>query len=250
MKLQQPIAPMPGRRELQAAVICNTLKGNGMTDCRRWIGGVAAVLGVLASQGAAAQYYLGAEAGREHLSFKPEYRFMNGTSNQTFDNQANGSSAGVIGGYHWKTAKDFSLDLQGRLSVSDSEWTMAIPEPAQFRYDLPVNMAVSVLPAYRITERFAVFAEAGLALGKIRERKSTADVTKSAYDVSKWRPGVVAGFGMSLALDDRWSLRAGYRRTWYRDHDFNTHSANGVQIEAVTSRVVQTTTTIGLVREF
>ncbi|GAB1392789.1 hypothetical protein MASR1M60_09520 [Rhodocyclaceae bacterium] len=211
---------------------------------------MVAVLGAVASQGVAAQYYLGVEAGREHLSFKPEYRFMNGTPNQTFDNQADGSNAGLVGGYHWKSAKDFSLDVQGRLSFSNSEWTMVIPEPASFRYDLPVNVAVSLLPTYRLTENFAVFAEAGLALGKIREHKSTSNATRSAYDVSKWRPGVVAGFGMSLALDERWSLRAGYRRTWYRDHDFDTHRADGTQIETVTSRVVQSTKTIALIREF
>ena len=123
-----------------------------MSNCRKWIGGIAALLGALTSHGAAAQYYLGVEAG--------------------------------------------------------------------------------------------------LALGKIRERKATTNVTMSGYDEDKWRPGVVAGLGMSLALDERWSLRVGYRRTWYKDHDFDTYRADGTQVEAVTSRVVQSTTTIGLIREF
>jgi opacity protein-like surface antigen len=211
---------------------------------------MVAVLGAVASPGVAAQYYLGAEAGHEHLSFRPEYRYVDGAPRDRYNNRASGSTAGVLGGYRWKTARDVSLDVQGRLSVSNGDWTMALPEPAKFRYDLPVNVAVSVLPAYRLTDNFAVFAEAGLALGKIRERKSTTDATRSAYDVSKWRPGVVAGLGMSLTLDERWSLRVGYRRTWYRDHDFGTHRADGTRVETVTSRVVQSTTTIGLIREF
>lgn len=221
-----------------------------MSNCWKWIVGIPALLGALASQGAAAQYYLGIEAGSGHLSFKPEYRFVSGAPNQTFDNQADGSVVGMIGGYHLKTAKDYSLDVQGRLSVSDNAWKLSLPEPASLRYDLPLNMAVSLLPVYRLSENFAVFAEAGLALGKIRERKSTSNVTRSSYDEDKWRPGVVAGLGMSLALDDRLTLRAGYRRTWYQDHEFDTHTANGTQVEAVTSRVLQSTTTIGLIREF
>lgn len=221
-----------------------------MSNCRKWIGGIAALLGTLASQGAAAQYYLGIEAGREHLSFKPEYRFVSGAPNQTFDNRAAGSMAGVVGGYHWKTAQDFSLDVQGRLSLSNAAWTLSLPEPASLRYDLPVNGAVSLLPRFHLSKNFSVFAEAGLALGKIRERKSTSNVARSSYDEDKWRPGVVAGLGMSLAMSDGWSLRAGYRRTWYKDHDFNTYRADGTQIEAVTSRVVQSTTTIGVIREF
>lgn len=211
---------------------------------------MAAVVGAVASPGVAAQYYLGAEAGHEHLSFRPEYRYLNGAPSDRYDNRASGSIAGVLGGYRWKTAKDVSLDVQGRLSVSNSEWTLALPEPAKFRYDLPVNMAVSLLPAYRLSEHFAVFAEAGLALGKIRERKSTTDAARSAYDVSRWRPGVVAGLGMSVTLDEQWSLRVGYRRTWYRNHDFDTRRTDGTRVETVTSRVVHSTTTIGLIREF
>ena len=221
-----------------------------MSNSRKWIGSIAAILGALASQGAAAQYYLGIEAGREHLSFEPEYRFVSGAPNQNFANRAAGSMAGLVGGYHWKTAQNFSLDVQGRLSMNDAAWTLKLPEPASLRYDLPVNVAVSLLPTFHLGEKFSVFAEAGLALGKIRERKSTSNVARSSYDEDKWRPGVVAGLGMSLAVGDGWSLRAGYRRTWYKDHDFNTYRADGAQIEAVTSRVVQSTTTIGLIRDF
>lgn len=221
-----------------------------MLNFRRWLVCVPPLFGVLASQGAAAQIYLGFEAGHENLSFKPEYRFVDGDPNKTYENPANGSLAGMVGGYHWKPAADFSLDVQGRLSVSDTEWTLALPDPAAFRYDIPVNVAVSLLPAYRLNENFSVFAEGGLALGKIRERKSTAYATGSRYDDVTWRPGILAGFGLSFAMGDGWSVRAGYRRTWYQNHDYDTHDAAGTQVETVTSRVVQSTTTLGLIREF
>ncbi|WP_201211131.1 outer membrane beta-barrel protein [Rhodocyclus purpureus] len=219
-----------------------------MYDYQRWILAAAGAVSVLAAQGVEAQYYLGAETGREHLSFKPEYRFVNGDPAASYHNEGAGSTTGMVGGYHWKSARDFSLDVQGRLSVSNADWEMSLAEPASFRYDLPVNVAVSLLPSFRLTEHFAVFAEGGLALGKIRERKSA--VTTSQYDVEKWRPGIVAGVGVSLALDERWSLRAGYRRTWYQNHEFDTYLADGTRVETVTSRVVQSTTTIGLIREF
>lgn len=78
---------------------------------------------------------------------------------------------------------------------------------------IPVNVAVSLLPTFQVSEKIALFAEAGLALGKIQERKPA--VTTSMYDVRKWQSGYVSGAGMSFAVDDQWSARIGYRRTWY-----------------------------------
>lgn len=221
-----------------------------MANYLKWMFGAVAVVSALGAQGAAAQYYLGVEAGRDHLAFQPEYRFVNGAPQQTYDNRASGAAFGVVGGYRWQSSRDFTFDVQGRVSVSNAEWTLDLPEPASLRYDVPMNVAVALLPAFRVSDKLSVFAEAGLALGKIRERKSTTNVTRSHYDVDKWQPGFVAGFGLDLALDERWSVRAGYRRTWYKDHDFNTYRADGSQVEAVTSEVRQSLTTIGLFRTF
>ena len=76
-------------------------------------------------------------------------------------------------------------------------------------------MDILLLSVFRLSEKFSVFAEAELALGIIRERKSINNVTLSSYDENKWRPGFVAGLGMTLTLDERWSLRDGYRQTWH-----------------------------------
>lgn len=221
-----------------------------MLNYQKCMGAVVAVVGVLASQGVAAQYYLGVEAGHEHLDFEPKYRFVNGTPNESFENHANGAALGLLGGYHLLSTKDYALAVQGRLSVSNADWKLRLDEPASLRYDLPMNVAVSLLPTFRLSEKFSVFAEVGLALGKIREHKSTGNVNSSSYHEDKWRPGMVAGLGLSFALDERWSVRAGYRRTWYKDHDFNTYRANGTQVERVTSRVEQSSTTLALIRAF
>ncbi len=219
-------------------------------NCRKWLAAAVPLLGVLASSGVQAQYYLGVEAGREHLSFRPEYSYVNGRPNDRYDNRAHGALAGAVGGYHWRGAADFSLGVEGRLSVSDSDWKTTLPEPARFRYDVPVSVAVALLPTYRVTENFSVFAETGLALGRIRARKTTPDATRSRYDDASWRPGVVAGVGVRHAMGDGWSVRAGYRRTWYKAHDFNTYRADGSQVESVSSKAVQSTLKLGLMREF
>jgi len=216
---------------------------------QRWMPGAVIALCLAASNGAAAQgYYVGAEIGSEHVSFQPLYRFANGAPNLSFDDQVYGSGVGVLAGYRWKAAPDFSIALQGRLSASDAAWKLELPEPASLKYAIPVNVAVSLLPTFQVSEKIALFAEAGLALGKIQERKSA--VTTSMYDVQKWQSGYVSGAGMSFAVDGQWSARIGYRRTWYKELSYDTHLANGTKVEMVSSKAVQSMTSIGLIREF
>ncbi len=50
-------------------------------------------------------------------------------------------------------------------------------------------------------------------------------------------------------MDDQWSIRIGYRPTWYREFSYDTHLANGTQVETVSAKKVQGMTTIGLIRE-
>lgn len=220
-----------------------------MVNTRRWMLGTVAALGFVASGNSAADsYYVGAEIASEHLSFGPDISFVNGRPNRSFDDQAYGSSVGVLAGYRWKARPDFSLALQGRLSAGDAAWKQELPEPASFKYSVPVNVAVSLVPTFQASEQLALFAEAGLAMGKIQERKSA--VTTSMYDVQKWQPGAIAGAGMSFAVADQWSVRIGYRRTWYKELKYNTYLANGTQVESVSSKPVQSMWNIGLIREF
>lgn len=205
--------------------------------------GLSPTIGAAASGG-----YLGAEVGYERVLYQPEYRFVSGAANRTFDDKADGLGGGVLAGYRWQTAEKFSIAMQGRLSASDAVWELDLPEPASFRYAIAVNAALSVLPVYHISPRVALYAEAGVALGKIEERKSAA--VTSRYDVDEWQPGLIAGAGMSLAVSDHWSVRLGYRRTWYKEFRYDTHLANGTKVEEVNAKTVQSLSSIALIREF
>ena len=214
-----------------------------------WTLSALVIAGAIVSQPATAQSYVGIEIGREDISFKPNYQFVNGSADQSFHNRASGAIGGLVVGHRWKPAQGLSWDLHGRLSGSDNAWRLALPEEsATFRYDLPVSLSFSMAPVWQVSDKVALFVEAGVAIGRIRERKQ-APIT-SHYDIRTWRPGLLAGLGAHVALDDRWALRLGYHRIGYRARDFDTFDAAGRQVEAVRSRVTQRETTLALIRAF
>lgn len=224
-----------------------------MTRRRHWMIGAASVACLIAANGVAAQtYYVGAEVGGEQVSFPTDYAFASGGPNESYDNRANGTSGGVLAGYRWEVAPGVSIALQGRLSVSDTAWKMDLADQTSFKYAIPVNAAVSLLPIYRVSDKVALFVEAGVALGKIQERKSAVSTSMypSLYDVRKWQPGGIAGVGISLAMDEKWSLRIGYRRTWFKEFSYDSHLADGTQVETVSASPVQSVTSLGLIRDF
>ncbi len=230
-------------------IVTSLLKEEAVANTQRWMLCTVAALCLVAGNGMAAEsYYVGVEIASEHLSFGPDISFVNGRPDRSFDDQAYGSSVGVLAGYRWKAGPDFSIALQGRLSTGDTAWKQELPEPASFKYAVPVNAAVSLLPTFHASENLALFAEVGLAMGKIQERKSA--VVTSQYDVEKWQPGGVAGAGMSVAVADQWSVRIGYRRTWYQELRYNTYLADGTQVETNSSKPVQSMWNLGLIREF
>lgn len=77
-----------------------------MMNCRESLGAMF-LLGMLASSGAQAQYYLGVEAGRERLSFRPEYSYVNGDPNDRYDNRAHGAVLGAVGAIAGKAQEIF-----------------------------------------------------------------------------------------------------------------------------------------------
>lgn len=221
-------------------------------DCgetRRWILGAMAILCLVAwNVSIAENYYVGAEVGGEYVAFDPEVGFVSGRANVSFDDRAYGSSIGVVAGHRWKVRSDLSLAMQGRFSASDTVWKSELPEPASFEYAVPVNAAVSFLPTFHAWEKLALFAELGLAWGKIQERKSA--VVTSRYDVEQWQQGGIAGAGISAALGDQWFIRIGYRRTWYKELKYDTHLADGTHVETNSSKPVQSIGSLGVIREF
>jgi opacity protein-like surface antigen len=225
-----------------------------VSNNRQWVISALALFCSVGSSAVMAQYYVGIEGGSERQMFKQEYTALSSGELQTFEDEAKGSTGGVLLGHRWKVSKAFFLALQGRVSVSDSEWTLNLDIPeesAKFRYDMPLSTGVSILPMFHLTDDLTVFAEGGIAYSRIREQKSQGDGQPvfSVYNIDQWKPGLIAGVGVSLALDQHWSIRLAYRRTWYKDLTFSTEK-DGTAVEEIRSTVVQSTATIGLVRQF
>ena len=212
------------------------------------------------AQAAIAQPFMGVELGHERLLFEPSYVQHNTPpappEKSRYEDRASGTRASLLVGTETMMGKDFSVAVQGRISVSNSDWTANIlegpdgnKEISRFRYDIPFNIAVTVLPTYHVSPKVALFAETGAALGQIRERRISRAPT--GYDETSWRPGLVAGLGMLYKLDEQWSVRLGYQATWYRKDEFDANRSDTlVGTETMTSRVRQTVTTLGLIRKF
>jgi opacity protein-like surface antigen len=225
------------------------LKGNTVANNQRWIFVAASVLSIAASNVLAAEaYYLGAEIASDRLAFQPKYNFASGAPAETYDNKASGMNAGVLAGYRWTLSPDFSIALQGRLAGSDAKWQLETAEPASLKYSIPVNAAVSLIPTFQVSKNLSLFAEGGLALGRVQLQKSA--ISASMYDVQEWLTGGIAGAGVSYALDERLSVQLGYRRTWYNEVKYDTHLANGSLVETVRDKPVQSQWSIGLIRAF
>lgn len=117
----------------------------------------------------------------------------------------------------------------------------------RLRYDIPYSASLTLQPAYHLSDRLAMFAEAGLALGRIHGRKWASP--DSTYDERRWRPGLVLGTGVSLRLGDAWSARLGYRETRYRKLRYEGRDAGGTVIERIRDKPRQAAWHVGLVRD-
>jgi opacity protein-like surface antigen len=205
----------------------------------------AAMCGSAVAEG----FYLGIEGARERITFKPHYYMLDGTPDGSFTNRARGNSAGLLLGHRWQLAPRVSLALEGRLSASDTRWTLSIPEePARFRYDIPYSAAVTLQPTVHVTEVIGVYAEGGFAYGRIRERKSAP--ATSAYDARGWREGRVLGAGVSLKVGQAWSARVGYRETRYSSLSYTARLGDGTPVERVRDRPRVESWHFGLMRSF
>lgn len=211
--------------------------------------GALAAATLLAGPALADGYYAGVEGARERLRFEPHYYEADGTPDGSFVNRARGRAGALFGGHRWTLSPDFSLAVEARLATSDTRWRLRIPdEPASLRYDIPYSASLTLQPAWHFNERVALFAEAGIALGRIHERKW--DSPASTYDERRWRPGAVLGVGLSLRLGDAWSARLGYRETRYRTLRYEGRDGGGNVIERIHDKPRQAAWHLGLMRHF
>jgi len=209
--------------------------------------GLAAGL-LTASAAQAEGFYGGFEIARERLRFSPHYYTPSGDPDNRYVNRAHGIAGTLCAGRRWTLSERWSLAGEARLNRSDTRWRERLGEPAALRYDIPYSAEIAVLPTWHATPRVALFLDAGIALGRIRERK--ADSPLSTYDERHWRAGLMLGAGMEVRLGEAWSVRAGYRRTRYRSMDYSTHDAGGAVVEHVRDRPQQSRWYAGLTRRF
>lgn len=203
----------------------------------------------LTASGAQAEgFYGGFELARERLRFAPQYYTPAGEPDGRYINRTRGTAGTLLVGHRWPLSGDWSLAGEARLNFSDTRWRERLDEPATLRYDIPFSAELAVLPTWHASPRVALFLGAGIALGRIRERKS--DSPFSTYDTRRWRPGVVLGAGMQLQLGESWQLRMGYRETRYRALRYSSRDGAGDVVERIRDRPEQSRWYVGLTRGF
>lgn len=210
---------------------------------------VAAIAALACSSAGAQDFYVGMEGARERLTFKPDYYTLAGEPDNQFANRARGQAGGILAGIRWQSGTRAAISIEGRLSASNTDWTLRLPdEPASFRYAIPYSAAVVVQPSLRLSDRVSVYAEAGLVAGRIQERKSAPNTSR--YDERRWRSGTVLGAGIEIRFDSLWSARAGIRKTRFDTLSYTSHLPDGTPAERIRDRPEQHVTHIGLIRRF
>lgn len=215
---------------------------------KRYCTAALCAFGAIAPAAHGGDYYGGAELASDHLVFRPEYSFASGRPNASYDDQAYGKALGVFAGRRWQVGANVSLAVEARLAKSNTAWRLALPDPASFTYAIPYTASLSLLPSLGLGSRVALYAELGIATGRIEQRKDAA--VGSRYDVAQWRPGWIAGGGLAFALDDRWGARLGYRRIRYASLAYDSRLADGSRVESVSCPSVQSQWGLGLIRSF
>ncbi|MDX5444883.1 MAG: outer membrane beta-barrel protein [Zoogloeaceae bacterium] len=192
--------------------------------------------------------YGGIEMARERLRFAPEYT-VNGTPDGRYVNRATGTAGSLFAGHRRNLSSAWSLAFEARLTASDTRWRLHIPdEPASLRYDIPYSASLTVQPTFHASERVSLFVEGGLALARIRERKSGSPL--SNYDKHDWRPGLAVGAGVNLRLGEAWSARVGYRQARYRELSYASRDAGGNVVERIRDKPEQSAWYVGVLRSF
>lgn len=204
--------------------------------------------GLVSFDAVADGFYGGIDIARERLRFAPEYT-VNGNPDGRYVNRATGAAGSLFAGHRRNLSPAWSLAFEARLSASDTRWRLRIPdEPASLRYDIPYSASLTVQPTFHASERVSLFVEGGLALARIRERKSGSPL--SNYDERDWRPGLAVGAGVNLRLGEAWSARFGYREARYRNLSYASRDAGNNVVERIRDRPEQSAWYLGVLRSF
>lgn len=198
---------------------------------------------------AAGTSYFGVELSRERLKFEPHYYLLDGTPDGSFTNRARGTGGALFGGHRWSLGSAFSLAVEARLAANDAKWTLRLPdEPATFRYSVPLSAGLVLQPTAHLSDQVSVYAEGGVAMAQVRERKSAP--ATSAYNVSRWRNGTILGAGVNVKVGEGWTARLGYRESRYAAVRYTARLSDGTPVERIRDKPVQTGWYLGLARTF
>ncbi|WP_028325053.1 outer membrane protein [Desulfatirhabdium butyrativorans] len=176
-------------------------------------------------------FYAGTEIGYAETRFEPQYSYMDGSPNDRYVDLAYGQTGSLIFGYMRPLGAGLSMGLQGRIGLSNDEWTLYTNEPAHLTYRIPYSYAFGLRPALRISDSLSVFFDGGIGQGNIQEKKESPFASR--YDINEWKLGYTAGAGIEYHLSSVWSMNFSYRYTAYDRLSYDSYMPNGSHWETV-----------------
>lgn len=179
----------------------------------------------------AGSFYAGTEIGYVETRFEPQYSYMDGSPNDRYLDPAYGQTGSLIFGYMHPLASGLSVGLQGRIGLSNEEWTLDTGESAHLAYRIPYYHSIGIRPAIRLSDSLSVFFDGGIGQGNIQEKKESP--FSSRYDINEWKPGYTAGAGIEYHLSSVWSMNFSYRYTAYEKLSYDSYLPNGSHWETV-----------------
>lgn len=202
----------------------------------------------LAASAHAGEWGAGLELGYGKQTFKPLYNYYGGYPSDSFTNRAYGAEAALFAEYRVHLSPVFSVGALGRVGGTPSGWSLDTNEPAHLAYDIPVNVALSVVPAVHLDDMTALFGELGVAGGYVRHRKESP--VWSSYDQRGWQAGLVVGGGIERALAESVLARAFFRYTAYQERAFNSFGPGGSAVERIKDAPYAVSWGLGLMKRF
>jgi opacity protein-like surface antigen len=194
-------------------------------------------------------WFVGLSGGDGKIEFEPQYHFVDGRSPRTFSDQGEGWAAGVSIGYQHEINADFSVDVAAEYIAQDAEWSYFLAfEPASFEYRIPHTVALRLSPSWEFARDWRVFADIGVARGRVEERKSAP--ATSNYHFDDWVNAALIGIGVGYDVNERLSLTLGYRELHYDDLSYQSHLPDGTHTETIEDSPASSYTSIGVKYRF
>jgi hypothetical protein len=193
-------------------------------------------------------WFGGVGVGRLNTDFRPYYTYYSGGTPDQFENEAHGLQVEVMAGRRRQVSERFSLALQASASFNSFNWSLSIPsEPAELKYSLPYQLAVSVAPEVHFG-RVSVYADLGGGMGRAEQVKTSP--SSSTYDYNKMRATLNVGGGIRIKASGGASVYAHVGHVRYSGYEFDTFTPSKVRVEHVKDAPRATGITVGITKRF